>query len=67
MCLLVLDIQLLFQKIENTYHFETDQMAEFSEASSADVHVIFTDETLSSEADSASSRVFAVVSRVNSE
>jgi len=46
---------------------EANEEGEFSEASSADDHVIFSDDTLSGVADSASSGVFTVVSGVNSE
>ncbi len=49
------------------YLLEADEEGEFSEASSADNHIVFSDDTLSGVANSASSGVFTVVSGVNSE
>jgi len=49
------------------YLLEADEEGEFSEASSADDHIVFSDDTLSGVANSASSGVFTVVSGVNSE
>lgn len=50
-----------------SYLVESDQVTEFSEASSADHHLVFTDDALSGETDSAASRVLTVVSRMGSE
>lgn len=52
---------------ERSYLVESDQVTEFSEASSAHHHLVFTDDTLSGETDSAASRVFTIVSGMGSE
>jgi len=54
-------------RLGKSHFLEANEEGEFSEASSADDHIVFSDDTLSGVADSASSGVFTVVSGVNSE